>query len=179
MRLKKGDSVTNIVLPAIDGTEFNLESLQGKRYMLSFFRFASCPFCNLRVHELVSRYKEFGDDFPIVAIFDSSLANLKKHTRSHQAPFPILADETNQYYRAYGVEYSFWGMIKGMLTRFPTLIKGIFKGYIPLIPGGSLITMPADFLIDENGIIQRAYYAKDEGDHLPIDELKAFALIAD
>ncbi|HFB65643.1 MAG TPA: redoxin domain-containing protein, partial [Aeromonadales bacterium] len=48
MRLKKGDSVTNIVLPAIDGTEFNLESLQGKRYMLSFFRFASCPFCNLR-----------------------------------------------------------------------------------------------------------------------------------
>lgn len=175
MRLKKGDSISNILLPAIDGTEFNLESLKGKRYMLSFFRFASCPFCNLRVHELVGRYKEFGDQFPIVAIFDSPIANLQKHASGHHAPFPILADESNQYYKAYGIEHSFWGMLKGMLTRFPTLIKGIFKGYIPLIPRGSLITMPADFLIDENGIIQKAYYAKDEGDHLDIIEVKTFA----
>ncbi len=105
MRLTKGDSVANIVLPAIDGTEFNLENLKGKRYMLSFFRFASCPFCNLRVHELVSRYKEFGEYFTIVAIFDSPLANLQKHASGHQAPFPILANESNQYYQTYGIEH--------------------------------------------------------------------------
>ncbi len=56
-----------------------------------------------------------------------------------------------------------------MVTRFPTLIKGLIKGYLPLIPRGSLMTMPADFLINEkNGKIQQAYYARDEGDHLDI-----------
>jgi hypothetical protein len=35
--------------------------------------------------------------------------------------------------------------------------------------------MPADFLIDREGIIQVAYYGKDEGDHLPFDTVKSFS----
>ena len=52
----------------------------------------------------------------------------------------------------------------------------MFKGYIPLKIKGSLITMPADFLIDRQGIIQVTCYGKDEGDHLPFDEIKEFSL---
>jgi len=155
---------------------FDTESIRQKPYMLSFFRFASCPFCNLRVHELVNRFKEFGKDFTIVAIFDSPLDNLQRHTERHLAPFPILADETNRYYKEYGIEHSFWGMLKGMILRMPTLFKGMFKGYLPIRIKGSLITMPADFLIDRDGIIQVAYYGKDEGDHLPFDKVKEFSL---
>ena len=36
--------------------------------------------------------------------------------------------------------------------------------------------MPADFLIDEGRVIRTAYYGEDEGDHLPIERVKAFAL---
>ena len=50
MKKKVGDKVTNIMLPAIDGNEFNLDSLKEKRYMISFLRFASCPFYNLCVN---------------------------------------------------------------------------------------------------------------------------------
>lgn len=176
MQKKIGDNVTTITLPAIDGSEFNLDSLKGKRYMISFLRFASCPFCNLRVNQLVNRFDEFGNNFTIVAIFDSPLDNLQKHTEKHKAPFPILADKENTYYKAYGIEHSFWGMLKGMIGRFPTLMKGMFRGYLPLIFKGSLITMPADILVDENGIIQTAYYGTDEGDHLDFEKVKAFAL---
>ena len=35
--------------------------------------------------------------------------------------------------------------------------------------------MPADFLIDENGIIQAAYYGDDEDDHIPLHLVKQFA----
>ena len=63
---------------------FNSESVKGKLVLLSFFRFASCPFCNLRMNELVRRYDEFGDDFTIIAIFDSPLENLKRHTDQHR-----------------------------------------------------------------------------------------------
>lgn len=124
MRLTSGEKVKNINLPAIDGSSFDLQSLKGKPYMISFFRFAACPFCNMRMHELVKRYDEFGEDFSIVAIFDSSIGNLTKHTKKHGAPFSVLADKSNKYYKAYGIEHSLAGMLKGVICRFPTLSKG-------------------------------------------------------
>jgi peroxiredoxin len=176
MRRTSGEKATRIKLPAIDGSTFDTGSLEGKPFMLSFFRFASCPFCNLRVNELVRRFDESDNDVTIIAVFDSPLDNLRRHTDGHKAPFPILADENNKYYREYGIEHSVLGMLKGMFLRMPTLLKGMFKGYIPTTIKGSLTTMPADFLIDREGIIQVAYYGKDEGDHLPFDKVKEFSL---
>ena len=175
MEIKAGDKVQNIVLPSITNEMFDTSQLKGKRYMISFLRFASCPFCNLRIHQLVYRHKEFGNDFTIVAIFDSPHDNLVRHAGKHQSPFPILADPENFYYKAFGVRKSVTGLLKGMIFRFPTLVKGMLRGYIPLTIKGSLITMPADFLIDENGRISKAYYGKDEGDHLDIDEVIQFS----
>ena len=63
-----------------------------------------------------------------------------------------------------------------MIGRFPTLMKGMFNGYLPIIFKGNLLTMPVDLLVDENGIIQTAYYGTDEGDHLDFEKVKAFAL---
>jgi len=176
MRLAPGEKIKPITLPAIDGTTFDTESVEGKPFMLSFLRFASCPFCNLRVNELVRRFDEFGDDFTIIAIFDSPLDNLMLHSEGHKAPFSILADENNKYYREYGIEHSILGVLKGMFFRMPTLIKGLLKGYFPTVIKGSVTTMPADFLIDREGTIQIAYYGKDEGDHLPFDSVKKFSL---
>ena len=172
-----GDTVVHIMLPALDGSPFDLDSLKGKPFMLSFFRFASCPFCNLRIHELVMRYDELPKDFTIVAVFDSPLDNLQRYADKHQAPFPILADADNRHYRLYGIKHSVIGVLKGMFLRMPSMLYGMFaKGYLPLTIKGSMTTMPADFLIDKNGIIQRAYYGKDEGDHLPFEQVKAFSL---
>jgi peroxiredoxin len=176
MRRVAGEEATGIKLHAIDGSVFDTESLKGRPFMLSFFRFASCPFCNLRLHELVKRFAELGDGFTIVAVFDSPLRNLVRHAKGHLAPFPILADDTNRYYKEYGIEHSLGGVFKGMFLRMPTLIKGMFKGYVPTTIQGSITTMPADFLIDKNGVIQVAYYGSDEGDHLPFEQVKEFSL---
>lgn len=175
MTIQNNTPFQNIELPNVDGTTFNSESLKGKPFMISFFRFASCPFCNMRVNQLIQRTDEFGKDFTIVAIFDSSLENLQKHNEKRVSPFPILADEQNIYYKKYGIKKSVSGMLVGMITRFPTMAKGLLKGYIPIQPKGSMITMPADFLVDKNGLIQTAYYGKDEGDHLDFETIKAFS----
>lgn len=176
MKRKTNDSISGLNLPAIDGTQFDIGEMKGKRFLLAFFRFASCPFCNMRVHELVTRFNEFGDDFTIIAIFDSSLENLQRHADKHRAPFPILADEENTYYKEYGIEHSVLGVFKGMIMRMPTLLKGMFlKGYVPLVIKGSMTTMPADLLVDENGVVQVAHYGKDEGDHLSFEVVKRFS----
>ena len=176
MRITSGAKVKNIKLPAIDGSIFDTESVMEKPFMLSFFRFATCPFCNLRVYQLVKRFNEFGDDFTIVAVFDSPLDNLTRHAEGHKAPFPILADENNKYYRLYSIEHSVLGVLKGIIFRLPTMITSMLKGYVPTSIKGSLTTMPAEFLVDRDGVIQTVYYGKDEGDHLPFDKVKEFSL---
>lgn len=176
MKRKTGDKITSIRLPAIDGTMFDLDGLKGRPFMLSFFRFASCPFCNLRVHELVTKFDQLPRDFTIVAVFDSPLDNLQRHADRHHAPFPILADESNTYYKLYDIEHSISGVLKGMILRMPRMMYGMFgKGYVPLQIKGSMTTMPADFLVDRQGVIREAYYGKDEGDHLPFSRLRDFA----
>ncbi len=175
MKFAPGNPAQDLQLPGIDGSVFDTTTLRGRPYLLSFFRFASCPFCNMRVHELVSRFDEFGDDFSIVAIFDSPLDNLQRHATGHHAPFPILADETGEAYASYSVERSLLGVIKGIVTRVPTALKAVRRGYIPTTIQGHMTTMPANFLIDRNGIIQHAHYGRDEGDHLPFEQVKVFS----
>jgi len=177
MKKQAGEKVSNIRLKALDGTYFDLASLHGKPYLLAFFRFASCPFCNLRMHELVQRHAELGEHFRIVAIFDSTLHNLREHAERHHSPFPVLADEHRFYHALYGIEHSFSGMLKGMIFRMPTLLHALFaKGYLPLKIKGSMTAMPAEFLVDASGIIRLAYYGRDEGDHLPFEQIRQFAL---
>lgn len=176
MRRQPGEAVGPLQLPAIDGTLFDAQQLRGRRFMLSFFRYAACPFCNLRVHELVERFGEFGGDFTVAAVFDSPLPNLRRYADRHQAPFPVLADEDNVCYRAFGIERSVGGVLKAAVLRFPSVLDGVFaKGYLPTAFRGRLDTLPADFLVDEQGIIRLTYYGRDIGDHLPFEQVKTFA----
>lgn len=175
-KLKSGDKIESLNLPAIDNTQFDLGMVQGKRYMICFFRFASCPFCNLRVHELVSRFDEFGDGFSIVAIFDSPLKSLQTFGGRHHAPFPILADEKNEYYKKFGVERSLLRTLKGAILRFPRLLYAmLIKGYLPLPITGNITTMPLDILVSEEGVVERVHYGRDEGDHMPLRDIVSFS----
>jgi peroxiredoxin len=178
--MRPGDRVEPFRLRALDGRLFDLDSLRGKPYLLSFNRFAGCPLCNLRMHELVSRYPELGGEFQVVAVFDSPLENLRQHTAHHRAPFPILADPLRETFYWYGVEHSLLGVLKGLLTRMHTLLYAVLlKGYLPFTIQGSITSMPADFLVDRQGVIRIAHYGKDEGDHLSFSAIRRFACASD
>ncbi|MFZ5622018.1 MAG: redoxin domain-containing protein [Pseudomonadota bacterium] len=177
MRRQPGNEVGQLRLPSLDGPVFDLDRLRRRRFMLSFFRFAACPFCNLRIHELVERHAELGGRLVVVAVFDSPIDNLRRHASRHRAPFPILADPDNVYYRAFAIERSVAGMLKAALLRFPSVLRGVFlEGYLPTSLQGRLDTLPAEFLVDEGGVIRVAHYGRDIGDHLPFERIRAFAL---
>ena len=175
MKLKPGHTIDELTLPSIDGSQFDIKTLNKKRALVTFYRFASCPFCNLRINEIVKRYDELGSEFEMVAIFDSPLDNLKKQTKRHRAPFWILADENYHYFNKFSVEKSFLKFIKGTIIRFHRLILASFKGYIPFTFKGSVSTVPVDILIEKNGTISKVYYGKDTSDHLPFEKIKSFS----
>lgn len=176
MRLAPGAPVVPFELPALDGRMFSLDELAGRPYLLALFRFAACPFCNLRMHELVARFPSLGPAFTVVAVFDSPLDNLRRFATRHDAPFPVLADKGGRVHRRYGVEQSLAGTLRGMVLRMPTLMKAMLThGYLPTRLRGSLTTMPADFLVGPDGRIREAWYGRDEGDHLPMDQVQRYS----
>ncbi|MBM01777.1 MAG: hypothetical protein CL762_03570 [Chloroflexi bacterium] len=174
MQIKVGDKIENITLPSIDDSIFEYKSVKGKKILLTFYRFAACPMCNLRINELIKSYDSFGDNFTHIAIFDSSLDNLKRFTNRHNAPFPILADDKFQYFKKYDVKRSFLVFLWSQIIRVNRQIKAMLKGYIPWAFNGYISTLPVDVLINEEGIVSQVKYAKDLSDHIPIKNIQEF-----
>ena len=175
MRLNKGDVIENLELPSTQGDTFNIKDLAGKKAIITFYRFATCPFCNLRINEFSKRHDELGDNFEIIAIFDSPLDFLIKSSIIHIALFNFLADELFDYFKKYDVEQSVWKFLVGSTLGFFRLLKAFAKGYIPMQMKGSMRTVPVDILINADGTIETAYYAKNTTDHLSFDEVKTFS----
>ena len=176
MEIKIGDILEEITLPTINGSNFSLSSLKGKKVLLTFYRFARCPMCNLRINEILKRYDELGKNFTMVGIFDSKINNLRKAMNRHDIPFTILADENFKYFEKYEVKTSWWGVIRASFTRFTKFNKALFlKGYIPFPIKGHFNTLPVDILIDEKGVVVDVKYAKDIGDHFSFEKLKSFS----
>ncbi len=71
MKLQAGDKITKLELPSIGGEMFDINTIAGKKALVTFYRFATCPFCNLRIFEINQRFEELGTNFNVVAIFDS------------------------------------------------------------------------------------------------------------
>ena len=172
MKLGINTVAPNIKTKDILGNEIDLEKLRGHKVLVAFFRFSTCPFCNLRIHTLSTQYEKLG--IKIVAIFESSNENLNKHLSHYELPFPVVSDKEGVYYRSYGLDKSVIGMLKGMLMRPLEMIRGMSKGKMPFVIDGSPLRMPADFLLNENGVIKELMYAKDEGEHMDLEIIKAF-----
>ncbi|MGL1892612.1 MAG: redoxin domain-containing protein [Spirochaetaceae bacterium] len=153
-------------LKDIDSVEHSVINAEGIT-LITFFRFSTCPFCNLRLRALNSFIEPYGSKIKVIAVFGSPEAEVRKAKELHHPSFPLVSNADRSLYKIFSVTKSWLGVIKGMIFRFPSLIKGmVLQGKIPLNFDGMLNTMPASFIIDKNGIIIEVYYGKDEGDHI-------------
>ena len=174
MRLKKGEFAKDFNVIDIFGNKISLRDYSGKKLMLSFYRYASCPLCNLRVHQLIQYYPKFHEKgLEMLAFFQSPRESILKYVGKQDTPFPIIADPNREVYDLYRVESSLKGYLKGLkkTSAFSEARKLGFKGGKA---EGKKTLIPADFLIGPDLRIEVAYYGKDIGDHLPIEEIERF-----
>jgi len=161
--------------PALDLVDIHgrpvATSRRGRLTLLSFFRDAACPFCNFRIYELTGRHGELAArGLDIVAVFSASQAEVLRFAGHRPRPFPLAADPASRAHEIYGIERSLWRKLKAIVTRVPTLLRGLRLVGLAGLDTGNL--MPADFLIDECGRIVEAHYGRDAGDRMPLERIE-------
>ncbi len=173
MRLKSPASAPQLALKDIQGKPVAIGGPNGRRTLLCFFRDAACPFCNFRIYELTQHHASLSAlGLDIIAVFTSTPEEVRRFVARKPRPFVVIADPTSSAHEAYGIERSFWRKLKGIVTRMPTLIKGL--RIVGLAGLDTTNLMPADFLIDEDGNIVEAYYGSDAGDRIPFERVELF-----
>jgi peroxiredoxin Q/BCP len=117
MRIAKGEKARKFTGVDFKGVPFDSDELGGKKVLFSFFRYASCPFCNLRIHRLISRYEQYQKaGVEVVAVFQSPPESIRQYVGKQDIPFTVLADPERKLYTLYGVESSWLGFFKVLVT---------------------------------------------------------------
>jgi len=174
MRIQNGEPARDFQVEDLFGKQISLSDFKGKKLLLSFYRYASCPLCNLRVHNLVQRYPQYHEKgLEMLGFFQSPAETIYRYVGKQDAPFSIVPDPGLEVYRLYGVEGSLVGFLKASL-KVGDMISAVRKGFLPGKMDGVKTMVPADFLIGPDLIVERAYYGKDIGDHMPIPEIEAW-----
>ncbi len=158
----------------IHGQDFSLDFLKGEKVLLSFYRYVHCPFCNLRLRQLMERSNEYqAKGLKIVVVFESSKESILSHSENKQLPFITLADPERELYKLYGLKESWLGLAFSLL-RLKDIVEIMRRGLLRFQPENAIAQLPADFLINENFLLSHSYYARDIGDHIPFEIIEAF-----
>jgi peroxiredoxin Q/BCP len=160
--------------------EINLKDYRGKRVLVGFFRHAGCPFCNTRVHRLQSRYEELKEmGLEMIFFFESSKETLLNNDfHRGVSPIPLIADPDKTWYDSYGVEEDFMASAKSHMTSlFGKAVRAKLKKLpVHWMKGDeSISTLPAEFLIDEYGMVQKLLYCKRLSQGLGMETIEDFA----
>ena len=174
-KIKVGDKIDELKLPAIDGKTFDISQHQGKNIFISWLRFSGCPFCHLRVNELTNAEDKYGKDFANVAIFSCNVDALKKTSTKHGNNIIIAADEERTYFNKYDMPLSMTRVMLGLTISPLRMMRAVFKGYAAPSFNGSFTAIPVDMMINKKGIVEKVKYASHTTDHIPLSEVIEFS----
>jgi thioredoxin-dependent peroxiredoxin len=174
MRLKPGDQAIPFSVENLEGQTLSLEQFAGKPLLLMFYRYASCPMCNLRLRDFAQHFPRLHErGLEVVAFFHSPARSIRANAGKRHYPFYLVADPGFKVYRSYGVETSWLRFLLSMAL--PSFYVDWVRAMRYGIWGGvdwQMGKMPADFLIGPDGRILKAHYGREMGDHLPVAEVE-------
>ena len=166
MRLELGSLAPNFVAESIGGRRVSLEQLRGRPVLLKFYRFATCPICNLHMHRFIQEHQRVSDAGLTTVVLYHSPADKLAEAQDYATPFDLVPDAEKQIFRAYGVERGLRGFVSPTVMR--EYAKALRAGYSPGLTSsdGGVTGNPADFLIDASGRVVFAHYGKHYADSL-------------
>jgi thioredoxin-dependent peroxiredoxin len=173
MRLKVGQPAKPFTATDIHGREVSLQEYSGQWVLVSFLRFVTCPRCSLRLYSLSLSYPDLQSrGLSVVAFVESSEDLILQRDYAANAPFPIIADPGQKYYRLYGVSNSRFGLFWGGWRHKAEIREAARLGFGQPEIVGNDYRMPADFIIDPQQRVQVAHYGFHSADTLSLEALQ-------
>ncbi len=176
MKIKEKQAAPEFTIQDVNGATIDLAAYRGKKILLTFYRNTGCPVCNFRFHEIESQSTYFkSKNLVVLAVYESSRENMKKYLENEHPYAVMIPNPEQNLYQLYDIDHSTGKILKGL---FRGALKKMNEGKklykSKLKQDGNTNTIGADFLIDENGLVKRAYYGNFLGDHLPVEDIKTF-----
>jgi len=149
---KAGDKAPEFTLADSNGQLVSSAALLEKGpLVLSFYRGAWCPYCNMELQALQAALPEIeARGATIVTISPQTAPNSRKSQRDNNLTFPILNDEKSLIAAAFGLRFS-----------LPDYLVELYKGFKNDLPAFNddpawVLPMPARYVIAPDGIIAYA-----------------------
>lgn len=178
-QLQQGMAAPNFQTVDHCGNPISLDNYRGRKVLLAFMRFSACALCNLRVHQFIDRFPDWQrQGLDVIAVFESPEANMRTYVGTQNPPFPLVADPKASLYDLYSVETSEEKLRMTMAdANTKKFAEAAAAAGFALTPeeGSNFNRIPAEFLIDERGIIQLAHYSRIVTDHLPLAVIDRYA----
>ncbi len=167
-------------MPDMTGKLIKLSDYKKHKLLLCFFRYASCPWCNLALHRLVLEAPRLDKlDLKVIAFIQSEPENIQRYIYDRHSPlpnFPVIADPKRKIYDLYHIDDSLKPLARAAV-HVPNWFRAtIGKGFRQGKVDGSLSLVPAHFLIGpQNLTIHSAGYSNDYFQDWPMIEILEFA----
>ena len=170
MKLEIGRKAPTFMAQTLTGETIYLKDFANKKVLLKFYRFATCPVCNLHLREFLKKHEELSKaGIEVVVVYHSPKWRLEQNMQQ-QLPFPIIADPDKKLFKLYGVKNSLAGMFSFAVWRDYALALAAGFSAGMLSHDGGISGHPADFLVDEKGILRHAHYGVDYADSLTVSQ---------
>lgn len=178
-KLKSGQKIPLLKGVNSKGETIHLTDFVGKPIIISFYRYSGCKYCNLRIHHFIKRYKSHyqAKGIQAIAVFQSPINKLEEGlyvSQNGDIPFTVIADSAMNWYTSFGVELSWIKSLKTFLRKEVTK-QADAMNIKKMENDGPRNRLPADFLINTNGVIEVAHYAGDITDHITLDKIDTWA----
>lgn len=174
-RWKKGQTIPNFTYRTAYEENLKLyDALKGKTFFI-VHRYIGCPICRLDVQELQKDYDKLtaaGAQAIVVMQSDPEHVRADLASTNTTLPFPIICDTEQEIYQTLQVKPA-----SNMITLAGTGLFALVKKFLGAFRSGikhgdyegNEQQLPAFFLLDEDGTILHAHYAKNITDLPDVD----------
>lgn len=176
-RWTQGQKIPNFTYRTAYETDLKLyDALKGKTFFI-VHRYIGCPICRLDVQELQKQYGKLtakGAQAIVVMQSDPEHVRADLASAGTTLPFPIICDTEHEIYETLNVRPAS-NMVTLAGTGAPALVKKFLGAARSGIKHGDYEgneqQLPALFLLDEDGTILHAHYAKNITDLPNVDDM--------
>lgn len=174
-RLQKGSKMPNFKFNTAYKNDIYVNDVLKGKTVFWVLRYIGCTVCRYDVHLISQRYEEFkAKNAQVFVVMQSDQQHVQNDLKETKLPFDIICDNKMEMYHSLEIAPAIstdalLGDKKEELT-----VKGEKAAKVGFSHGdyeGDELQLPAMFIVDENGIVEYAHYAKSIMDMPTVDEV--------